>query len=72
MKSDIPYIPAWLYQRPTFAKFLNISQPQLDPIFPKQQLGTQPATAQQLKLIEDILDVMLGYDGEYIKRNLRG
>lgn len=25
-----------------------------------------------MKLVEDILDVMLSFDGEYIKRNMRG
>jgi len=26
MKADTPYIPAWVYQRPTFSKFLNLQQ----------------------------------------------
>jgi hypothetical protein len=41
-------------------------------MFPKQQLGLQPANIQEMKLVEDILDVMLSFDGEYIKRNIRG
>jgi len=26
MKADTPYIPSWVYQRPTFSKFLNLQQ----------------------------------------------
>lgn len=72
MKADTPYIPAWVYQRPTFSKFLSLQQAEVDPMFPKQQLGLQPANIQEMKLVEDILDVMLSFDGEYIKRNARG
>lgn len=33
MKADTPYIPAWVYHRPTFSKFLNIGQIEIDPMF---------------------------------------
>ena len=46
MKADTPYIPAWVYQRPTFSKFLNIQQVEIDSTYPKQQLGLQPANIQ--------------------------
>ena len=42
MKADTPYIPAWVYQRPTFSKFLSLGQIEVDPVFGrerKQQLG---------------------------------
>ena len=75
MKADTPYIPAWVYQRPTFSKFLNLGQIEVDPLFGrdrKQQLGSQPVNIQEMRLVEDILDVMLGFDGEYIKKDSRG
>lgn len=46
MKADTPYIPQWVYQRPTFSKFLNLQQIEVEPMFPKQQLGLQPANIQ--------------------------
>ena len=49
MKADTPYIPAWVYKRPTFSKFLNLGQIEIDPILGrdrKQQLGSQPANIQ--------------------------
>jgi hypothetical protein len=71
MKSDTPYIPAWVYQRPTFSKFLNLNI-EVDSMYgreKKQSLGSLPANVQEMRIIEDILDVMLGFDGEYIKKN---
>ena len=64
MKADTPYIPAWVYQRPAFSKFLSLGQIDVDPVFGrerKQQLGSQPANIQEMRLVEDILDVMLGF-----------
>lgn len=49
MKADTPYIPAWVYQRPTFSKFLNLNQVEIDPTFgrdPKNQLGFQASNIQ--------------------------
>ena len=72
MKGDTPYIPAWVYQRPTFSKYLNLGQIEVDPIFgreKKQNLGSLPANIQEMKLVEDLLDIMLGFDGEYVKKN---
>lgn len=66
MKADTPYIPAWVYQRPTFSKFLNLGQIEVDPMFGRErklQLGSQPANIQEMRLVEDILDVMLGFEG---------
>ena len=63
MKGDTPYIPAWVYQRPTFSKFLNLGQIEISGREKRQNLGSMPVNIQEMKLIEDILDVMLGFDG---------
>lgn len=48
MKADTPYIPAWVYQRPTFSKFLNLGQIEVDPVFgnKKKELGSEPVNIQ--------------------------
>lgn len=72
MRADTPYIPSWVYQRPAFSKYLNLGQISIDPVFGnqrKQQLGSLPVQNQEILLIEDILDIMLGVDGVYIKKN---
>lgn len=47
----------------------------MDPTFGKdmkQQLGSLPSNVQEMKLVEDLLDVMLSFDGEYIRKNSQG
>lgn len=49
MKADTPFIPSWIYQRPTFSKFLNLQQIEIDSTFGrdvKQQLGSLPPSVQ--------------------------
>lgn len=71
MKADTPYIPEWVYHRSTFSKFLkvNAGEETYSRNDKSKQLGLNPPSVQEMKLVEDLLDVMLGFDGEYIKRD---
>ena len=54
--SSLP-LPSWLFERPSFAKFSkNIEEP-----YPKRTLRANPVEIQEMLIVEDLLDIMLGY-----------
>ena len=65
-------LPEWLYDRPTFSKFLGRQQSAQLTTAQKRNLRSNPPDLQQALLIEDILDVSMGFEGSYIKRRPGG
>jgi gamma-tubulin complex component 2 len=79
MKSTVPFIPEWVYLRPTIAKHmqlasdgLGLSKGEQGRRDDKKLLSSFSLQAQEWYLIEDILDIMLGFEGVYIKKRGEG
>lgn len=79
MKANVPFIPDWMYLRPTIAKYMQLSsdglglgrgeQARRDD---KKLLSNFPTQVQEWYLIEDVLDIMMGFEGVYIKKRGEG
>ena len=69
MKANVPFIPDWMYNRPAMSKRLTTTHDN-QPIKrdEKKLLSSFSKPVQEWLLIEDLLDVMLGFEGVYIKR----
>lgn len=65
-------LPEWLYDRPTFSKFLGREQSAEITTAEKRNLRSNPGALQEALLIEDILDVSMGFEGSYVKRRPGG
>jgi len=65
-------LPEWLYDRPTFSKFLGKPQSTELTTAEKRNLRSSPEDFQEALLIEDILDVSMGFEGSYVKRRPGG
>lgn len=73
IKANVPYIPEWVFKRNSFNKFskLNLSNNEninSSNVREKKMLKSFPPEIQESLLIEDILDIMLGFEGVYIKK----
>lgn len=50
-------LPSWLFERTSFAKFYkNNEEP-----YAKKTLRANPVEIQEMLIVEDLLDIMLGY-----------
>ncbi|XP_060950733.1 gamma-tubulin complex component 2-like [Limanda limanda] len=59
-----PVFPNWVYDRPALlGDFIISDAPAGDPPVP---IGTMPMATQELALVEDLLFVLIGVDGQYI------
>lgn len=65
-------LPQWLYQRPSFTKFLKTEPGVESVVVERRTLRSNPPDLQEALLIEDILDVSMGFEGNYIKRRPGG
>lgn len=78
MKASVPFIPDWVYLRPTIAKHMNLSS---DGVMTRTEIGRKDdrkllssfnLQVQEWYLVEDMLDIMLGFEGTYIKKRGEG
>jgi len=70
----VPYIPEWVFKRNSFNKFSSVkygkdNESNNSVVREKKMLKSFTPEKQELLLVEDILDVMLGFDGVYIKKH---
>jgi hypothetical protein len=56
--ASIP-LPSWIFQKPSFGKFLRPDS--ADPTPSRRTLRSNPPEVQEMLLVEDLLDVMLGF-----------
>ena len=57
----------WLFQKPSFAKYTVSASPNLT-ASSRKSLRSSPPELQEALLVEDLLDVMIGFEGAFIKR----
>ena len=67
IKANVPYIPEWVYKKQQYGKLGNPRIEEVDTVR-KKNLNEFTPEAQERILIEDILDIMLGFEGVYIKK----
>lgn len=65
-------LPQWLYQRSSFSKFLKAESGVESVVMERRTLRSNPPDLQEALLVEDILDVSMGFEGNYIKRRPGG
>ena len=64
MKANTPEIPKWVYHRDSFSKYMVLgdkNQPINRMEVEKKTLSNEQPNVQEMLLVEDILDVMLGF-----------
>jgi gamma-tubulin complex component 2 len=69
IKANVPYFPEWVFKRNAFNKFSQPSRQETESMREKKLLKSFPPEVQEILLVEDILDIMMGFDGVYIKKH---
>lgn len=78
MKAGVPFIPDWVYLRPTIGKHMTlasegaVARAEMARKEDRKLLSGFNLQAQEWYLVEDILDVMLGFEGVFIKKRGEG
>lgn len=78
MKASVPFVPEWVYLRPTIGKHMVLGEVGREGMGgtgrkeERKGLGMVNLQVQEWYLVEDMLDVMLGFEGVYIKKRGEG
>ncbi len=60
-------LPAWMFKKQSFCKFMKRDSVE-SVVMERRNLRSHPAEMQECMLVQDLIDLNLGFQGTYIKR----